>query len=79
MVVESLLHQVVCFKYIFIVKNVYTFMLFKAIANKYFRFLFIASISPRIALTPLAPMNTPRCGVGAAVLDGKLIAMGKMS
>ena len=22
-------------------------------------------------------MNTPRCGVGAAVLDGKLIAMGK--
>ena len=28
-------------------------------------------------LAPLTPMSSPRCGVGAAVLDGKVIAMGE--
>ncbi len=47
--------------------------------------LLAANVSPRLNgvsekqrfLTPLAAMLTPRCGVGAAELDGKLIAIGE--
>ena len=35
------------------------------------------SMEKQLSFTPLAPMSSARCGVGVAVISGKLVAMGE--
>jgi len=36
------------------------------------------SVDKQCTLTPLAVMSSPRCGLGVTVLNGQLIAVGKL-
>ena len=38
-----------------------------------------SSVEKRCTLTPLAAMSSARCGLGTAVLDGQLVAVGRFS